>query len=159
MHKNSSGATTECCCFNGSDLLLLRPEWKSWAAASAAASSHWMNPVPWQAVTWSSGLWAIACPAVSGSFNHSSFWLQLQGPPHSMQISVMQQRCHTVSLSLGHRRRSHVFVAGSRKSGRHHHTTSFIADRYNAFALFSAASWVNKWVSSWFKVTMTENYT
>ena len=138
MHKSGSGATTERCCFNGSDLLLLRPVWKSWAAASAAASSHWMNPVPWQSVTWSSGLWATAClpacltacPAVSGAFNHSSFWLQLWGPPHSMQISVMQQqRCHTPSLSLGHGGLSHVFTAGSRKSGRHHHTTSFITDR------------------------------
>lgn len=85
MHKTGSGATTERCCFNGSDLLLLRPVWKSWAAASAAASSHWMNPVPWQQVTWSSGLWATAClpacPDVRAAFNHSSFWLQLQGPP------------------------------------------------------------------------------
>lgn len=72
MHKTGSGATTEGCCFNGSDLLLLRPMWKSWAAAS----SHWMNPVPWQLVTWSSGLWATAClpacSAVSWAFNHSS---------------------------------------------------------------------------------------
>lgn len=33
--------------------------------------------------------------------------------PHSMQISVMQQRCHTVSLTLGHEGWSPVFVAGS----------------------------------------------
>lgn len=96
-------------------------------------SSHWMNPVPWQQVTWSSGLWATAClPAcstVSAAFNHSSFWLQLREPPHSIQISVMQERCHTLSLSLGHWGQSHVFMAGSRKSGRHHHTTSFISDQ------------------------------
>lgn len=44
MHKSGSGATTEHCCFNGSDLLLLRPVWKSWAAASAAATEWTQYP-------------------------------------------------------------------------------------------------------------------
>lgn len=44
MHKTGSGATTEHCCFNGSDLLLLRPVWKCWDAASAAAQQPLNEP-------------------------------------------------------------------------------------------------------------------
>lgn len=111
MHKTGSGATTECCCFNGSDLLLLRPVWKSWAAASTAASSHWMNPVPWQQVTWSSGLWATAClPALmSGrlSIIHLSGSSSGAHPIQCKSVSC-SERCHTPSLSLGQRGQTHA---------------------------------------------------
>lgn len=98
MHRTGSGATTERCCFNGSDLLLLRPVWKSWAAASAAASSHWMNPVPWQRVTWSSGLWATAClparlPCCQCSFQ--SFIFLAPGPGAT---SFNANQCHAAKM-------------------------------------------------------------
>jgi len=70
---------------------------------------------------------------VSAAFNHSSFWLWLSGPSHSMQMILMQQRRHTQSLSLGRGGESHVFTAGSRTLGhRHHHATPFITDRYES---------------------------
>lgn len=59
------------------------------------------------------------CPAVSGGFNHSSFWLQLWAPTHSVRISDVQQRCHTLRLSGRRGRQSHVFGTGSRSCHRH----------------------------------------
>lgn len=115
MHKSSSGATTQCCCFKGSDLLLLWPVWESWAAASAVTSSHWMNPVPCQSVTWSWGppparppccQWhvpSLAPPGLGGAI--------------PIQCKSMSWRCHTVIPSLGHKQRYHV--AGRRKSPLH----------------------------------------
>ena len=77
--------------------------WKSWDTARTQPPLQPLNepstPTAGHMVQWA----PPACLARSLSlpaclpFNHSSFWLSLQGPPHSMQISVMQQGSHTQS--------------------------------------------------------------
>lgn len=82
-----------------------------------------------------------------------------RGHPHSMQISIMQQRCHTLSLSLGHRGQSHKFTAGSRKirpTSPHYFLHLWSIDTSLFFAPFSAAALVNKRVSGWFTGTKIE---
>lgn len=95
MHKSGSGATTERCCFNGSDLLLLRPVCKKLGCCQRCSQQPLNEPSTLTAghmVLRPLGHRLPACPDVRAAFNHSSFWLQRRGPPHSMQISVMQQK-------------------------------------------------------------------
>lgn len=104
MHKSGSGATTERCCFNGSDLLLLRPVCKKLGCCQRCSQQPLNEPSTLTAghmVLRPLGHRLPACPDVRAAFNHSSFWLQRRGPPHSMQISVMQQKLPHTELVTG----------------------------------------------------------
>lgn len=107
------GAKTELC-FKGSDLLLLWPVWKSWAAASAATSSHWMNPVP----CLSHGSEGHCLPCCQWCF-HSfiSGCASWRGHSHSMQMGVVKMP-HSHSVS------------GTQTTENHHRAISFFADQY-----------------------------
>lgn len=160
MHKTGSGATTERCCFNGSDLLLLRPVWKSWAAASAAASSHWMNPVPWQRVTWSSGLWATACLPALLSVRLSIIHLSGSGtrghPIQCKSVSCCKDATHRACHRAAEDRPGCLRQEAENQADTTTLLPSSQIDRYKS-ALFFAAACVNKTVSSW--LTKIEHYT
>lgn len=103
-----------------------------------------------------------ACPDVRAAFNHSSFWLQHRGPPHSMQISVMQQKMpHTEPVNGPERTAPCVY--GRKLKNQADITTLLPSSQMNrytsVFAAFSAAARVNKIVCSGFTVTKVEHYT
>lgn len=169
MHKSGSGATTERCCFNGSDLLLLRPVCKKLGCCQRCSQQPLNEPSTLTAghmVLRPLGHRLPACPDVRAAFNHSSFWLQRRGPPHSMQISVMQQKLpHTELVTEPERIVPCVYSrkqGGRRKKKKNQvDITTLLPSsqihRYHFFASVSAR--LTEKTTTWFMFPKVKHYT